>query len=105
MEKKPKYKVIVSDRARQMLTNHVQFMAQKSPSAARKVKNELLDAIRSLYQMPERFTFLEAEFIPPNKYHKMFVEKWYLILYQIKDQKVYVDYILDCRQDYGWLVH
>ena len=30
--------------------------------------------------MSERFSFLKAEFIPPNKYHKMFVAKWYLIL-------------------------
>jgi plasmid stabilization system protein ParE len=104
MEKKPQYKVIVSDRARQMLAGHIHFLAQKSPTAARKVKNDLLDVIRSLHQMPERFPFLDAEFIPLNKYHKMFVEKWYLILYQIKDQKVYVDYIMDCRQDYGWLV-
>lgn len=104
MEDKPQYRVIVSDRARQMLANHVRFMAQKSPSAARRVKNELMDAIRSLYQMPERFPFLDAEFIPLNKYHKMFVGKWYLVLYQIKDQTVYVDYIVDCRQDYGWLV-
>jgi plasmid stabilization system protein ParE len=104
MERKPQYKVIVSDRIRQMLASDVWFMAQKSPSAARRVKNELMDAIRFLYQMPERLPFLEAEFIPPNKYHKMFVEKWYLILYQVKDQTVYVDYIVDCRQDYGWLV-
>ena len=104
MEKTPKYRVIVSDRARQMLASHVRFLAQKSPSASRKVKNELMDAIRSLHQLPEHFPFLEAEFIPPNKYHKMFVEKWYLILYQIKDQTVYVDYIVDCRQDYGWLM-
>ncbi len=75
MEKTPQYKVIVSGRSRQMLANQVRFLAQKSPAAARKVKNELLDAIRSLHQMPERFPFLEAEFIPPNKYHKMFVEK------------------------------
>jgi len=34
----------------------------------------------------------------------MFVEKWYLILYQIKEQTVYVDYIVDCRQNYSWLV-
>ncbi|QGG48028.1 type II toxin-antitoxin system RelE/ParE family toxin [Heliorestis convoluta] len=104
MEKKPQYKVIVSDRARQMLAGHIRFLALKSPDAAHKVKNDLINAIRSLHIMPERFPFLEAEFIPPNKYHKMFVEKWYLILYQIKDQKVYVDYIIDCRQDYGWLV-
>ncbi|HBW34130.1 type II toxin-antitoxin system RelE/ParE family toxin [Desulfosporosinus sp. BICA1-9] len=104
MEKKHQYKVIVSDRARQMLAGHVLSLAQKSPSAARKIKNDLMDAIRSLSTMPERFTFLNAEFIPLNKYHKLFVEKWYLILYQIKDQTVYVDYIVDCRQDYGWLV-
>lgn len=104
MEKKPQYKVIVSDRAHQMLVGHFRFLAQKSPAATRKVKKELMDAIRSLNQMPERFPFLEAEFIPPNKYHKMFIEKWYLILYQIKNQTVYVDYIVDCRQDYGWLV-
>lgn len=104
MEMKPQYKVIVSDRARQMLAGHVRFLAQKSPTAARKTKNDLMDAIRSLHQMPERFPFLEAEFIPPNKYHKLFVEKWYLILYQVKNQMVYIDYIMDCRQDYGWLV-
>ncbi|MFA5384761.1 MAG: type II toxin-antitoxin system RelE/ParE family toxin [Eubacteriales bacterium] len=104
MEKKHQNKVIVSDRARQMLAGHILFLAQKSPSAARKVKNDLTDAIRSLHQMPERCTFLEADFIPPNKYHKMLVEKWYLIPYQIKDQTVYIEYIVDCRQDYGWLV-
>lgn len=104
MEKKLQYKVIVSDRARQMLAGHVRFLVQKNPSVARELKNKLMDSIRSLHRMPERFPFLEAEFIMPNKYHKMFVEKWYLILYQIKDQIVHVDYIVDCRQDYGWLV-
>jgi plasmid stabilization system protein ParE len=86
MKKTPHYKVVVSERCRQMLANHVRFMALKSPSAARNVKNELMAAIRSLHQIPERFPFLEAEFIPPNKYHKMVVDKSYLVLYQIRDQ-------------------
>ncbi|WP_026198986.1 type II toxin-antitoxin system RelE/ParE family toxin [Desulfitobacterium hafniense] len=104
MDKGSQYKVIVSERARQMLAGHVRFLAQKSLDAARRTKNELMNAIRSLSTMPERFPFLNAEFIPLNKYHKIFVEKWCLILYQIKDQTVYVDYIVDCRQDYGWLI-
>ncbi|KKC47815.1 plasmid stabilization protein [Paenibacillus sp. D9] len=104
MEKMPRYKIIVSDRARQMLAAHVRFHAENSPDAARKTKNELLHAIRSLAQMPERYPFLEAESISSNKYHKMFVEKWYLVLYQIQDEIVYVDFIVDCRQDYRWLV-
>lgn len=104
MEEKPLYKIIVSDRARQMLASHISFLAQESPSAARKKKNELMDALGSLYVMPERCPFLNAEFIPANKYHKLFVENWYLILYQVKGQTVYVDYIVDCRQDYQWLI-
>ncbi|WP_274364810.1 type II toxin-antitoxin system RelE/ParE family toxin [Paenibacillus thermotolerans] len=104
MEKMSRYRIIVSDRARQMLAAHVRFLAEKHPDAARKTKNELLHAIRSLARMPERYPFLEAEFIPSNKYHKMFVDKWYLVLYQIQDEIVYVDFIVDCRQDYNWLV-
>lgn len=105
MEKTPKYKVIISSRAYQMLTNHVRFLAQKNPSAARSVKNEIINAIRSLEQMPERYPFLQVDFIPSNKYHKMFVGKRYLIIYQIKNHTVYVDYILDCREDYCWLLN
>ena len=104
MGKTPRYSVIVADRARQMLAVHVRFLANVSPLAARKTKTEILKAVRSLATMPERFPFLDAEYIPPNKYHKMFVENWYLILYQVKDNTVYVDYIVDCRQDYGWLI-
>lgn len=104
MAKTPKHNVVVSDRARQMLGVHVRFLAQASPPAARKAKTAIVEAIRSLTVMPGRFLFFDEEYIPRNKYHRMFVEKWYLILYQIKDDTVYVEYIVDCRQDYGWLI-
>ncbi len=100
-----KYKVIVSDRAKRMLGTHMRFMAQVSKEAAVAKKKELIAAMRSLSQTPQRFPFFEEMYITPNKYHKMFVEKWYLILYQIQDDTVYVDYILDCRKDYSWLIH
>jgi len=66
-----------------MLASHVLPLPQKGPSAARKVENELMDSIRSLYQMSENY--------PVVKYRKMFVEKLQLILNQIKNQTVYVD--------------
>lgn len=53
--------------------------------------------------MPNRFPFFEEMYISTNKYHKMYVEKYYLVLYQIKDDTVYIDYVVDCRQDYSWL--
>ena len=100
-----KYKVIVSDRAKRMLGTHIRFMAQVNKDAAKTKKQELMEAMRSLERMPQRFPFFEEAYIPTNKYHKMFVQKWYLVLYQIQDDTVYVEYILDCRKDYNWLVH
>lgn len=105
MEENYRYKVIVSDRAKRMLGTHIRFMAQVNKKAAAEKKKELITALRSLSQMPYRFPFFEEAYIPPNKYHKMFVEKWYLVLYQIQDDTVYVEYILDCRKDYSWLLH
>ena len=99
-----KYKVIVSDRVKRMLGTHIRFMAQVNKEAAIAKKKELMAAMHSLDHMPQRFPFFEGTYIPPNKYHKMFVEKWYLVIYQIKDDTVYVDYILDCRKDYSWLI-
>ena len=80
------------------------FLAHKNPSAAREMKEKVLSAIRSLSSMPERYPFFDGEFVPRNKYHKMVVDNRYLILYQIKDSIVFVDYIIDGRQDYYWLV-
>lgn len=104
MAETKKYKVVVSDRAKRMLGTHIRFMAQVNREAAMTKKKEIMTAMRSLSQMPQRFSFFEEPYIIPNKYHKMFVAKWYLVLFQIQDDTVYVDYILDCRKDYSWLI-
>ena len=98
------YQVIISEQAKQNLLLHVRFLAQISKPAAQKLRKRLVEEIRSLEQMPHRYPFLNVEFIPPNKYHKLYVENNYLILYQIRDSTVYVDWIVDCRQDYQWLL-
>lgn len=103
MTDKKTYRVIVSDRAKRMLGTYLRFLAQVNPQAATAKKKELLSAMRSLSQMPHRFPFFQEAYIPPNKYHKMFIQNWYLILYQIRDDTVYIDYILDCRKEYNWL--
>ena len=99
-----RYNVEVSDRAKNMLGAHVKFLAQKSPSTARDVKDKIITAIRSLSSMLERCPFFDSDFVPRNKYHKMVVDSRYLLLFQIKDIVVFVDYVIDGRQDYSWLV-
>ena len=45
----------------------------------------------------------QSEHCIAELFRKMFIKKWYLILYQIQEDVVYVDCILDYRKDYQWL--
>lgn len=105
MAENKKHKVIISDRAKRRLGTHIRFLSQTNKEAAVAKKKEIMTAMRSLSQMPQRFPFFEELYIPSGQYHKMFIEKWYLVLFQIRDDTVYVEYILDCRKDYDWLFH
>ena len=99
------YKVIISDKATRMLASHIRFMAQVNKEVAKAKKNEIMNALWFLKQTPQRYPFFNEPFITPNKYRKMFVQKWYVVIYQIKEDIVYVDYIIDCRKDYAWLMN
>ena len=99
-----KYQVIISDRAKEMLGMHLRFLAQVNRPASAKLKDRFVEERRSLQEMPQRYPFFNENYMPANKYHKLYVENWYLVLYQIKDDTVYVDWIVDCRQDYQWLL-
>ena len=98
------YKVKISEEAQRGLGRIVSFIALNSIQAARLLKKDLVAEISSLKLLPERTPFLEGEFIPFNKYHKLVVGRSYLVIYQIKDDTVWVDYVIDCRQDYQWLI-
>lgn len=87
-----------------MLASYLRFLAQGNRDAAVAKKAELMEAMRPLEHMLQRFPFFQEAYMPTNRYHKMFVAKWYLILFQIQDGTVFIDYILDCRQDYSWLI-
>ena len=87
-----------------MLQRHIAFIANVSKKAARDQKKEIVDAIKRLKEDANIYPFFENKFIPKNKYHKYVISKRYIILYQIKDDVVYVDYIIDTRQDYSWLL-
>ena len=94
------YNVIISDRAASELRNHIAFLARVAPDAAKRLHKELISEIESLAFMPESFPWLYHELLPKNKYRKKLAAKRYLLIYQIKGNTVYLDYILDCRLDY-----
>lgn len=93
-----KYKVIISDRAKKMLGEHIRFLAQVNKAAAAK-KKEIMAAMRSLCQMPQRFPHFVEPYVAPGKYRKMYIANWYIVLYKITGDTVYVEYVLDCRKE------
>ena len=98
-----RFEVRISGQARQMLIDHVFFLANLDPAAAEALRADMIANIQSLETFPERFPYLEPD-NRKNPYRKMFVPKWYLVLYLIEGDQVFVDYVLDCRQDYRWLL-
>ena len=98
------YNVIISEKAASMLVNHVRFLARVSEIAAAKLHKEIIEEAKFLKQMPEANPYFNCPEIPANKYRKKLVAKRYLLIYQIKENDVFVDYILDCRQEYKWLL-
>ena len=105
MESQSKYRVIVSQQAMQMLVSHAAFLAQVSPEAAERLTAEFQETANSLEIMPQRCPWLSGEYIPKNTYRFILFEKRYMIIFQIIDNTVYADYVVDCRQDYSWLIH
>ena len=103
MERQNKYQVIVSNRAAQMLISHVAFLSHVSPEAAERLTIAFENTATSLETMPQRCPWLTGEYIPKNTYRFILFEKQYMIIFQIADDIVYADYVVDCRQDYGWL--
>ena len=104
MEMNKTYAVVISKRATQMFVSHAAFLAKVSRAAADRLVTSFETAANSLAVMPERCAWLIADSIPRNKYRKILFESRYLLLFQIRDNTVYVDAVVDCRQDYGWLL-
>lgn len=98
------YSVIVSEKAKKMLVSHAAFLAKVSPTAAEKLVEDFQETASSLESMPNRCPWFSGAYIPKHQYRYIVFSKRYMLIYQIVDNAVYVDYCIDCRQDYNWLL-
>lgn len=99
-----RFEVIVSEQAKQQLVSHAAFLARVSPDAARKLTAEFGKAAHSLEAMPQRCPWLRGDYIPRGMYRQLVFDKRYMLIFQVRDGCVLIDYVIDCRQDYGWLI-
>jgi hypothetical protein len=99
-----KYKVIISNEATEMVNSYIVFLEQLNKNASEKLLIEIINAIESLEILPKRNPWFNEKLIPTFTYRKMLINKRYLIIYEVTEDTVYVDYIIDCKQDYTWLI-
>ena len=99
------YRVEISTEALDMLMKHVAFLAQVSRDAAEKLREEFKRQAQSLSQMPHRCPWIEGEYFPYRKYHKLIFGERYAIIYQVDEEAavVHVDYVIDFRTEYSLL--
>ena len=83
------YTVIVSRRADEMLIRHARFLAQVRVSAARRMTAEFAKVIDA-----------ELDYnLPDGAYRNALFSKWYKAIFSVSGNTVYLDAVLDCRQD------
>lgn len=99
-----RWQVVVSQRAARQLVEHAAFAARLEERLAHKLVADFRAAAESLQRFPYRNPILRSEVFPTEKYRKLVFGKWYLLIYQIRDERVFVEYVVDGRQDYQWLI-
>ncbi len=87
-----------------MLVYHAEFLAQVSPRAAERLTQEFEKAANSLEVMPQRCPCLKGKNFEDDTYRYILFERRYMIVFKIVEDTVYAEYVIDCRQDYSWLL-
>jgi hypothetical protein len=99
MSELQEYQVLVSLRARDMLFEHVKFLAQVSIEVGFKLLDEFELKVGSLEKMPERCAYYDNPYVPHGKYRKLALGNYLLILFQIMRSVVHIELIIDARAE------
>lgn len=89
-----------------MMSEHIAFIANVNVQAANHFRDECFNRIKSLEEMPYRCPVIRELNFPYKKYRYLLF-KTYALMFTVdeEEQRVYVDYIIDTREDYRWLVN
>ena len=99
-----RYRVVVSPEAFRCLSEQAEYIAQLDESAALRYVDSFQCAAKTLETFPLRRRFLEDSLLPRNVYRGLIFSKHYLAIYTVVEQKVHIELVVDCRQDYARLL-
>lgn len=93
------YKIYITNDAKKMLNKHITSLSKMSISAAIKLKNNIKDHFVILKYFPKIGRKLYAKKQLPIQYRKLVVNKKHILIYYISKSNIYIDAILDSRQN------
>lgn len=93
------YTVILASRVDGMLLRHVEFLARVSLPAAKQFRKEFASLLEELRQNPYQFPWETDPNLPEHVYRKALFFKRYKALFTVEESNVYLDAVVDCRQD------
>lgn len=93
------YEVIMSRQALITFKSNIKFLRKFSIPYSKKIESKIDSSIKKLKSFPNIHPIFKKT--NKNVYRKIIIEKRYLVVYTVKQQKVLVYYILDGRQAYN----
>lgn len=97
------YTVVFASRVDAQLLKHTEFLARVSVPAAKAFRNAFAQLLEELETNPFRFPVETDLNLPKELYRKALFAKRYKALFSVQGSTVYLDAVVDCRQDTGYL--
>ena len=83
-----------------MLSMHINFIKNVSLKLANNLQDTFFERINELQYSPFKYPFLNEINIKINTFRKINICKYYLIIYTVIEDIVYINAIVDGRQNY-----
>ena len=94
-----RFTIITARRVDSQLRRHAAFLANVSIRAAKQFRNDFSEILDQLEVNPYQFPIDSDPALPQDTYRKALFSKWYKVLFAIENNTVYLDAVVDCRQD------
>jgi hypothetical protein len=94
-----RYTVIFSRYIDAQILYHFQFIANVSLPAAKRFRNDFGKIIKRIEENPFQFPIDDQFQFDGVSYRKALFGTWYKALFTIEGNAVYLDYVIDCRQE------
>ena len=93
------YKLVLASRVERQLLCHFEFLLRVSAPAAKRFRREFGDTLSELAANPFQFPWEQDLNLPEGLYRTALFSKRYKILFLVENNTVYIDAVVDCRQN------